>query len=191
MFPTFTVIYDACVLYPFNVRDLLMHIATTGGLVQARWSQEILDECFRTIVANRPDLKLERLQRTRELMCSIVPNSVVTGHESLINGLRLPDANDRHVLAAAIRCGAQCIVTFNLKDFPDSVLSQYEIRAVHPDDFVLDLMSVNAGAVLEAFEKHVATHRQPAKTRTQVVEGLEASGLRQTGARLRELLRIF
>jgi hypothetical protein len=63
----FVVVYDACVLYPAPLRDLLLRIAAKG-LVRARWTDQILDECFRNILINRPDLSLASLQRTRDLM---------------------------------------------------------------------------------------------------------------------------
>lgn len=113
----FVVIYDACVLYPAPLRDLLIRVARTG-VVRAQWSNLILDECFRNILANRPDLSPGTLQRTRELMNKAVADSLVTGFEHLVDGLDLPDPDDRHVLAAAVRAGAQAIVTANLKDFP-------------------------------------------------------------------------
>lgn len=69
----FVVLYDACVLYPAPLRDLLVRLANTG-IVRARWSEPILDECFRNILENRPDLKPESLERTRELMTQAVPD---------------------------------------------------------------------------------------------------------------------
>jgi hypothetical protein len=58
----------------------------------------------------------------------------------------LPDSDDRHVLAAAIHCGAQETVTFNLRDFPDTVLRPYGIRAIHPDSFIEHLLHLNLEA---------------------------------------------
>src|SRR5678809_409481 len=97
----FVVVYDACVLYPAPLRDLLLRVARTG-LVRARWSDAILDECFRSILENRPELRPEALDRTRELMKLAVPDGIVEGYEDLIAGLTLPDPDDRHVLAMAI-----------------------------------------------------------------------------------------
>ena len=111
------VVYDACVLYPATLRDLLIRLAQTG-LVRARWSELILDEVFTNLTANRPDLDPERLARTRHLMDAAIPDVTVTGHEYLIDQLTLPDPDDRHVLAAAIHAGADLIVTANLTDFP-------------------------------------------------------------------------
>ena len=65
-----------------------------------------------------------------------VKDAKVTGFEPFIDKLELPDSNDRHVLAAAIRCNADAIVTFNLKDFPISVLKPHGIDVLHPDDFI-------------------------------------------------------
>ena len=86
----FVVLYDACVLYPAPLRDLLMRLANTG-VVRARWSDAIFDECFRNILENRPDLKPESLQRTRELMTQAVPDCMVTDFEGLIDALVLPE----------------------------------------------------------------------------------------------------
>ncbi|MBX3216621.1 MAG: PIN domain-containing protein [Labilithrix sp.] len=149
----FVVLYDACVLYPAPLRDLLIRLANTG-IVRARWSEAILDECFRNIQEQRPDLKPEALQRTRELMKKAVANCMVTGFESLIEGITLPDPDDRHVLAAAIRVGAQAIVTFNLRDFPKETLSQYEVEAQPPDDFVLDTNRASPGWSSHSRDRH-------------------------------------
>lgn len=89
-----------------------------SGLYQARWTQEIHHEWKRNLLKNRSDLTLEQLDRTSHLMDLAIPDACIDGYEDLVSGLTLPDENDRHVLAAAIRCGADVIVTFNLKDFP-------------------------------------------------------------------------
>src|SRR4051794_38652814 len=121
------VLDDACVLYPAPLRDLLMQLALTD-LFQARWTDAIHDEWTRSVLADRPDIKPESLARCRELMDRHVPDSLVTGYEPLIPTLILPDPDDRHVLAAAIHAKAELIVTFNLSDFPASVLSGYGIQ---------------------------------------------------------------
>lgn len=95
------VLYDANVLYPSTLRDLLIRVAQ-AGLVQAKWTGQILDEVFSSLSKNRPNLDQDRLARTRELMNKAVRDCLVTGYEPLIGGLKLPDPDDRHVLAAAI-----------------------------------------------------------------------------------------
>src|SRR3954468_4203517 len=129
---------DACVLYPAPVRDFLMRLALTG-LFQARWTDAIHDEWTRNVLADRPDVTRESLERCRRLMDEHVPDCLVTGYEFLIPTLSLPDPDDRHVLAAAVHGGAGAIVTFNLKDFPASVLGGYHIEPVHPDEFIVRL----------------------------------------------------
>ena len=145
---TFVVIYDANVLYPSTLRDVLIRLAQTGQ-VQAKWTETILDETFRSLHAKRPDLDETRLQRTRNLMNLAFRDAVVTGYEPLIGSLHLPDLDDRHVLAAAIRARAQMIVTFNLSDFPTEVLADWDVEAKHPDDFLVILCVPNSDVDLE------------------------------------------
>ena len=114
---TFTVVYDANVPYPNTLRDLLIRIAQSGT-VQAKWTIAILDEMGGALRRTRPDIPEDKLERLRELMNRAVRDCLVAGYEPLIEGLKLPDPDDRHVLAAAIKAGAQVIVTRNLKDFP-------------------------------------------------------------------------
>src|SRR3954447_23951195 len=97
---SFVVVYDACVLYPSTLRDLLIRIAQTD-LVQAKWTDRILDEVFDSIVKNRPDLDQGRLLRTRSLMNAAIADVLVTDYEPLTGVVDLPDPDDRHVLAAA------------------------------------------------------------------------------------------
>ena len=138
----------------------VVRLANTG-VVRARWSDAILDECFRNILENRPDLKPEALERTRELMTRAVPDCMVTGFDGLIDGLVLPDPDDRHVLAAAIRAGAQAIVTFNLDDFPTDRLERYNVEAKHPDDFVIDTIDLSPGAVAKVLAEQAAALKNP------------------------------
>ena len=70
-----------------------------------------------------PDLSRGNLERTRQLMEQALPDALVTGYEHLIDSIELPDRDDRHVLAAAVRCGASVIVTLNLGDFPSESLA--------------------------------------------------------------------
>jgi hypothetical protein len=179
-----TVLYDACVLYPAPLRDLLMRLAM-ADLFQARWTDEIHDEWTRNVAANRPDVSPSSLDRCRRLMDRHVPDSLVTGYEALIPTLVLPDPGDRHVLAAAIRGGAGIIVTFNLGDFPASVLGEHQIEAVHPDEFVVRLWDEAPESVLEVARRQRGALKSPTKTAAEYLATLEQCRLIETADRLR------
>lgn len=132
------VIYDANVLYPSILRDVLIRVGL-ARIVQPKWTDRILDEVFRNLRTNRPDLDPARLDRTRHLMGQAIRDVTVSGYEHLIGQLDLPDVNDRHVLGAAIHADAQVIVTRNLRDFPADRLTQWGVEAQHPDEFLAGL----------------------------------------------------
>lgn len=167
----FTVIYDACVLYPAPLRDLLMHLALTG-VYRARWSGQIHDEWTRNVLKNRSDLTKDQLDRTVVAMDRAVPDCLVNDYEPLMQGLDLPDEDDRHVLAAAIKCGASVIVTYNLKDFPAEILKRFEIEALHPDVFLSDIWDLDQAAVLEAVQKQRASLKNPRYTSRELLDTL-------------------
>src|SRR5690606_37773819 len=132
---------DANVLYPAPLRDLFMQLAV-GALFRARWSADIHREWIDSLLRNEPFRRREDLERTRDLMDRAIRDCLVTGYDSLIPTLDLPDPGDRHVLAAAIAGGCDLIVTHNMKYFPGTVLAQYGIEARNPDDFMLNLLDL-------------------------------------------------
>lgn len=178
------VLYDANVLYPSTLRDLLIRIAQ-AGLVQARWTDQILDEVFRNLLANRPDLAPQNLARTRELMNKAVRDCLVTGYEPLIDAIELPDPDDRHVLAAAIKARAEVVVTDNLKDFPPAALEAWDMEAKSPDDFVLDQIDISRETVHGAVQRIADSRQNPPATFADVLAMLERDGLVETSAALR------
>jgi hypothetical protein len=180
------VIYDACVLYPAPLRDLLVQLATTR-LFRAKWTELIHDEWIRNLLVNRPDLKAEQLERVRNLMNTKIQDSLVTDFEHLIPSLELPDVDDRHVLAAAIAAGASTIVTYNLKDFPAPVLAVHDIEAKHPDDFISELIDQNPQEVWQTVETIRARLKNPPQTFDSYMETLLKQELIGTVAMLREL----
>lgn len=184
---TFGVVYDACVLYPAPLRDLLMHLALTD-LFRAKWTETIHDEWMRNVRANRPDLLPEKLERVRRLMDANVQDCLVSGYEDLIGSLVLPDPNDRHVLAAAIRGRATVIVTYNLADFPPAALKPYGVQAQHPDDFLLRLLALDREKVLGAVRDQRANLRNPSKTAEELLATFEQQRLTQTVSQLRPFI---
>lgn len=186
----FTAVYDANVLYPAPLRDLLMHLALTG-VYRARWTAQIHDEWKRNLLINRQDLTQAQLDRTSAAMDRAIPDALVTGYESLCAGLTLPDPGDRHILAAAIKCGASVIVTFNLKDFPSDALEPFEMEAVHPDDFIADLFDLDRAAVLEAIQAQRASLKNPPHTARELLGRLLIQGLTQSVKLLSEYERLI
>lgn len=174
-----TVLYDACVLYPAPLRDLLLWLGLSG-LFKARWTTQIHEEWQRNLLMNRPDLTSETLAHTARLMDRAIPDALITGYESLIPTLQLPDVDDRHVLAAAVKGGVQTIVTFNLKDFPNDVLQQFNIEATHPDDFVSDLMDLDLVAVLQSVKQQRSQLKRPPMNVQTYLDMLIRQGLVQT-----------
>ncbi|MGL4724203.1 MAG: PIN domain-containing protein [Scandinavium sp.] len=181
----YPVVLDACVLYPARLRDLLMHLGIVG-LYQPKWSECIQDEWCRNLLLNRQDIKAESLARTRLLMNMALPDANVTGYESLMEGLTLPDADDRHVLAAVLRSNAEAIVTLNHKDFPADSLKSFNIEALHPDEFIVDFFDLNPLLALEAVRRQRTSLRHPPMTASEFLEMLSAQGLAQTVQVLKE-----
>jgi len=160
-----------------------MHLAQ-NAMFRARWTNQVHEEWISALLRNRPDLNRGRLERTRKLMDSAIRDCLVEGYEELIPVLTLPDPDDRHILAAAIHCRADVIVTSNLQDFPASELGKHRIRAQHPDDFILGLMEHDLELVVKTAREQRADLTRPPKTVDEFLESLERDGLVQVSAEL-------
>jgi hypothetical protein len=180
----FVVIYDAAALYPNAQRDLLIRVAQ-HGLVQAKWTEQILEEMTRARLRRNPDLDPADLVRLCKLMNDAIADCLVTGYEPLVDNLELPDPDDRHVVAATIKARAQVIVTPNLKDFPASELGKWDIEAKSPDDFVLDQISIDDRIVYTCVQEIANNRSRPPKTVEDVLAELENVGLLASVAALR------
>jgi hypothetical protein len=180
-------VYDACILFPATLRDLMLRLAA-ADLVQPRWSDRILDECFRNILLKRPELSAEALARTRMRMCAAFPDAMVADDATVGPVFGLPDADDVHVVEAAIRADAASIVTFNLRDFPERVLDPFRIGAIHPDDLVLTLLDEAPGRVCAVVEGQALALKKPPTTLTDLVGRIRNQGLPRSAARLTDLL---
>ncbi len=181
------VVYDANVLYPQSLCDLLVRLAQTR-LVQAKWTHQILDETVDALAKRLPEVAPEKLQRRKQLMITAVRDCLVTDYEALIPTLALPDPDDRHVLAAAIRAHADLIITNNLRDFPMEALRPFGVAAASPDAFVSDLVTDNGEQVATIVSHMAADNRRPPRTVMVVLDSLERNGLACSVAKLRVLL---
>lgn len=185
-----TAVYDANVLYPAPLRDLLIRIAQ-AGLVRARWTEAIHDEWMRSVLKNNPAITPDRLARTKTLMNEAVRDCLLSGYEDLIESLNLPDPDDRHVLAAAICAEAEIIITFNLKDFPAKTLQSYNVEAIHPDDFLVSLCDAAPVPFCAAVKRQREALRNPPKTAAELLATLAAQDLPLTVARLQQLINLL
>ena len=185
----YTAVLDANVLYPTLVRDMLMSLAT-ADLYHARWTSQIHDEWTRALAKNRPDIA-EKLPDVVTLMNRAVPDCLIENYESLIPAIQLPDANDRHVVAAAIRGHADAIVTFDVDDFPLDELNKYNIEIQHPDTFILNQIHLHKIGALSAIKRMRARWRNPEFTAEELVRTLETRGLPFSADSLREAIELI
>lgn len=156
MFPApFKVVLDANVLYPFSLRDTLLR-AAAAGLYQLYWTDEILEEACRNLVADNR-MSGERAAKLRSAMTEAFPEAMVTDYASLIPAMP-NDAKDRHVAAAAVRSGAQVIVTTNLRDF---VQLPTGIEAKSPDEFLCDLFDLNPAVFIDLLREQATALKNP------------------------------
>lgn len=186
----FTALYDACVLYPAMLRDTLMRLALTG-LFRAKWSEDIHREWMTRLRTKRPDLDPARLDHVRLLMDRHVRDAVVENDRHLIPALELPDPDDRHVLAAAIRGHADVIVTYDLRHFPPSTLKLYGIEAQHPDEFIDHLVDLDEARVLAAIRDQRAAVENPTIGREDFVASLDTLRLKRTAKHLRRAIHLI
>lgn len=177
---------DANVLYTASVRDLLLRLAEADLLAPHR-SEQIRKEWTRNLLRNRPDLRPDLIARTCALMNRAFPLANVDGYEHHLPSLRLPDPGDAHVLAAAIECAADVIVTCNLSDFPAGALLPHGIVAMHPDDFVMQLLDCHPDTVRRVITDYRLKLRKPPKSPEEYLNDLVRCRLTKTAPRLREL----
>lgn len=182
----FVIILDANVLYPFRVRDALLRF-NEAGLFRARWTEEILNEWENALLRTKPQLE-DSISAQRTAMQEAFDEAWVEGYDSLIPTITLPDQNDRHVLAAAIRAGAQHIVTDNLKDFPDAALEPFGIKAISADSCLtatFELYPADASAALNRMRR---AYRNPSMTAAEFLDDLTRAGLPKLALLAREYI---
>ena len=168
----YTVVFDASVLVPGFLANLLLWLAQTE-LFEAKWSADIHDEWIRAR-QKRYNIDTAVSQKRRAVMDEKFPQALVTGYEGLIDSLTLTDRKDRHVVAAAITSGASAIVTTNLKHFPEEELSRYNIAAINQDDFISDQLGLTTGSVRLVATAIVGHKKSLRKSRTTWRQYLEA-----------------
>ncbi len=182
----YTVLLDACVLLPICVCDALLSVAATG-IYAAKWTRKIDEEWTRNLESEKGKPKGFFGDRCEQMHLAC-PDWEVSESAwlPLEKSLSLPDPDDQHVLAAAISGHADCIVTFNLRDFPDSTVSSFGIEVLHPDEFLIAQIELDPLRVLTAFKKMRDRLRNPPFTPESFIDALERNRLPQTAMYLRE-----
>ncbi len=179
----FVVVLDANVLFPFRVRDVLLTF-TQEGLFRARVTDEILDEWTRNLIALKPHLE-ESVRQQEAAIRETFEECFVTGYQPLIAGLDLPDPDDRHVLAAAIRCSAQVIVTENHRDFPSEVLDDYGVETLGADDMLANTYDLYPSGGARALRRVRKRYENPPMTPSEFLLDLTRHGLSKLAAQAR------
>jgi predicted nucleic acid-binding protein len=183
----FVALLDACVMVPIALTDTLLRLAE-AELYRPAWSQKILDEARAAILEIHPDEDPGRVDARLRSMNEAFEGACVQNWQPLVEGLTLPDDNDRHVLAAAIRGNAGAIITDNVRDFPSHELDKYGLHAVTPDEFLLDQLDLAPATVLNAVRQQAADTRRPRLTVDDVLDSLSRSSARTFAEDARKLL---
>lgn len=173
------VLLDACLLYPSVTRELLLGAARLGHF-QPLWSERILGEWRYTArkygVGAQAEIEIALLRVEW-------PTSEISENLALEASLTLPDADDCHVLAAAITGNAQELLTRNLKDFPTRVLAKYDIIRREPDGFLLEIGAELAEVVATVYGRARQMEKAPANCRSM----LKKAGLPRLGKAFQEV----
>lgn len=149
-------VYDATCLFSKHGRYLLLGFAV-HGVVIARWSRRLLEETAAGLARQLRGDALEDLGRWIKTETDLVRDGLVEGYARWLDHVELPDADDRHIVAAAIECGARTIVTGNLRDFPPDQLLPFGIQGMDADDFALACIEANPAVA----ELVVSGHPKP------------------------------
>lgn len=156
----YAAVLDACVLVPMPLCDTLLRLAEDPAMYRPLWSEAILTEVGTTLARNL-NLTPAQIERRLRSMREAFPEASISVPPELPLGLNgIPDPDDRHVLAAAIRGQAHAIVTRNVRHFPDVYLDSYNVMCQTPDDFLTHQFHLNPAQILEKLDAQAAGIRQ-------------------------------
>lgn len=181
----FIAVLDTNVVYPVIIRDILFWFAYYD-LYTPKWSEHIFDE-WKRVMTEKGVSEEEAAQRISKAN-SAFPDALVKNYKGLIEHLELPDKDDRHILAAAIKTNANLIVTNNIKDFPEEYLQSFSLNAKTADDFLTDIIDLNQELAVAAFKEMVLNRTNPKQDEFEVLDLLRNAGLKDTANYLHALL---
>jgi len=174
--PRYTALLDACVLVPIALADTLLRVAERE-LYRPLWSERILNEAADAILEIHPELESSDVAKRFGAMNNTFKEASVEGWEIFQELIALPDPDDCHVVAAAVRGQADAIVTANLRDFPEETLAPLDLAVVSPDVFLLDQLDLAPRVVLDVLREQAAHTRNPALTPTDLIARLDRAGV--------------
>lgn len=167
------VVLDACVLYPPSLRDLLLTLAALDAF-DIRWSEAILEELRRNVVADYPDIDPDRFSRhTLSQMRQSFPEALAEVSSDDIDRLD-NHPEDRHVAAVGILAGANAIVTLNVKDFGGRVLGKAGVIVLTPGELVDKVLQEAPELVVHAIRRISSRWKKPPRSPVEVVDRLAA-----------------
>jgi len=181
----FTCVLDTNVVYPVVIRDILFWFAY-HDLYTPKWSEHIFDE-WKSVMMEKGVSEQDVDKRISKANLAF-PDALVQNYKGLIDHLELPDKDDRHVLAAAIKTNANLIVTNNIKDFPEEYLQSFSLSAKTADDFLTDIIDLNQEQAVAAFKEMVLNKKNPKQDEFDVLNLLRNAGLNDTANYLHALL---
>ena len=181
---------DANVLYSASIRDITLQLAR-NNMIRVRWTSAIQDEWTNALLIRSRHINRDSLLRTRHKMDAAFRGALVLDYEHLIEGLDLPDPNDRHVLAAAIRANCNVLVTHNLRHFPPMTLKPYGLQVEAPDSFLVQQLRSNPSGFLASIRRILARLRNPPYSAEEYLMNIRTAGLNATAAELAYLAHLL
>ena len=140
-----SVVLDACALVGAGLRDTLLRLAEVPALYAPRWTE---------------GKTVEQTRHLAQQLWASFPETWVQDYRDLIPALSNHE-KDRHVLAAAVRCGAQSIVTFNTRHFPSETLHAFDIEILHPVEFLIEQLCLAKSLVAARFSEQATNIGRP------------------------------
>lgn len=189
MFVNPFVFIDTCVLAGALKRNVILHLAD-AGFFRPCWSPDVLEELRRVLerrfAAQSDSQVTARIDTLIDTMHRAFPEALIEGYRPLIESFvaDLPDPNDAHIFAAASVGGASVVVTDNLRDFPDSVLTIVGLEAKSADTFVADAIDLNKPAALQTLRQMRQKFKRPEMTGAMLLDRFRNVGLEQAAQEL-------
>jgi predicted nucleic acid-binding protein len=152
----YVAVLDTCVVLPMPLCDTLLRLAEEPAFYIPKWSKGIMHELRRNMLVW--GYTAEQAERRISSMNSAFENALVSDYEPLIEVME-NNKKDRHVLAAAVKCKADAIVTDNLNDFPETCLAKYGIEPVSSEKFLLSQYHFDREQVVSLLEQQASCHQ--------------------------------